>query len=89
MESYNIHAAKTNLSKLIEKVEHGEEIIISRSGKPVAKVVPYVDPQTQTEIQKPRQFGQWTGKVWYAPDYDQADAIIEKMFNESEIFPKD
>ncbi len=36
----NIHDAKTNLSRIIERVEHGEEIIISRSGKPVAKVVP-------------------------------------------------
>ncbi len=87
MESYNIHAAKTHLSKLIDKVEHGEEIIISRAGKPVVKMMPYVNPQTPAE--KPRQFGQWTGKVWYAPDYDQADAMIEKMFNESEIFPKD
>ena len=37
---FNIHDAKTNLSRIIERVEHGEEIIISRAGKPVAKVVP-------------------------------------------------
>ena len=37
---YNIHDAKTNLSRIIERVEHGEEIIISRSGTPVARVVP-------------------------------------------------
>ena len=37
---YNIHDAKTNLSRIIDRVEHGEEIIISRSGKPVAKVIP-------------------------------------------------
>lgn len=35
----NIHEAKTNFSKLIEKAEAGEEIIIARSGKPVAKLV--------------------------------------------------
>jgi len=39
-EQFNIHDAKTNLSKIIERVEHGEEIIISRAGHPVAKVVP-------------------------------------------------
>ena len=36
---FNIHDAKTNLSRIIERVEHGEEIIISRAGTPVAKVV--------------------------------------------------
>lgn len=38
--AFNIHEAKTNLSRIIERVEHGEEIIISRAGNPVAKVVP-------------------------------------------------
>jgi len=37
---YNIHDAKTNLSRIIDRVEHGEEIIISRAGTPVAKVIP-------------------------------------------------
>jgi len=39
-EQFNIHDAKTNLSRIIERVEHGEEIIISRAGRPVAKVIP-------------------------------------------------
>jgi prevent-host-death family protein len=37
---YNIHEAKTNLSRIIDRVEHGEEIVISRAGHPVAKVIP-------------------------------------------------
>lgn len=37
---FNIHEAQANLSRLIARVEHGEEIIISRAGKPVAKLVP-------------------------------------------------
>lgn len=37
---FNIHEAKTQLSRIIERVEHGEEIVISRAGTPVAKVVP-------------------------------------------------
>jgi prevent-host-death family protein len=37
---FNIHDAKTHLSRIIDRVEHGEEIIISRAGTPVAKVVP-------------------------------------------------
>ena len=39
-DQFNIHDAKTNLSRIIERVEHGEEIVISRAGTPVAKVVP-------------------------------------------------
>ena len=39
---FNIHEAKTNLSRIIERVELGEEIVISRAGTPVAKVVPLV-----------------------------------------------
>ena len=38
--SYNIHEAKTQLSRIVERVERGEEVIISRAGTPVAKVVP-------------------------------------------------
>jgi len=40
LAQFNIHDAKTNLSRIIDRVEHGEEIIISRAGHPVAKVVP-------------------------------------------------
>jgi len=39
---YNIHEAKTQLSRIVERVESGEEIILSRAGTPVAKVVPLV-----------------------------------------------
>lgn len=41
----NIHEAKTNLSKLLAKVMQGDEIIISKSGKPMAKLVPYTNPK--------------------------------------------
>ena len=41
METVNIHQAKTNLSKLLARVELGEEIIISNRGIPVAKLVPF------------------------------------------------
>src|ERR1700677_1585115 len=40
VDQYNIHEAKTQLSRIIERVEQGAQIVISRSGKPVAKVVP-------------------------------------------------
>ncbi|MBE9092661.1 MULTISPECIES: type II toxin-antitoxin system Phd/YefM family antitoxin [Microcoleaceae] len=41
METVNIHQAKTNLSRLLSRVELGEEIIISNEGIPVAKLVPF------------------------------------------------
>lgn len=61
----NIHEAKTHLSRLLERVESGEEIVIGRAGKPVAKLVPY----RQTE--QPRTPGGWQGRVRIADDFDE------------------
>ena len=41
MEIQNVHQAKTNLSRLLERAQHGEEIVIGKAGTPVAKLVPY------------------------------------------------
>lgn len=62
--SVNIHDAKTHLSRLVERAEHGEEIVIARAGRPVAKLVPY------RETREPRKLGAWKGKVWISPDFD-------------------
>jgi prevent-host-death family protein len=72
----NIHAAKTHLSRLIERVEAGEEITLARAGKPVARLVPY-DHRTQ-----PRRLGIWKGQIWIAPDFDspEVNAEIAKDF---------
>lgn len=61
---FNIHEAKTNLSRIIERVEHGEEIIISRAGTPVAKVVPL----TRRVDRAGR--GCLRGQLVVAPDWD-------------------
>lgn len=45
--SYNIHEAKTRLSELLSSLESGNEFIISRAGKPIARVVPYQPPVRQ------------------------------------------
>jgi prevent-host-death family protein len=42
----NVHEAKTHLSRLLKRVAAGEEIIISKAGKPVAKLTPLSKPQT-------------------------------------------
>lgn len=82
MQFFNIHQAKTNLSKLIEKTLKGEDVIIAKAGKPVAKLVAYKAKQ------KPRKFGLWKGKVWVSPDFDDENEEINKLFYEGEIFPK-
>ena len=61
---FNIHDAKTNLSRIIERVEHGEEIVISRAGTPVAKVVPL----TRRVDRAGR--GSLRGRLVVAPDWD-------------------
>jgi prevent-host-death family protein len=64
METVNIHEAKTHLSRLIERLGHGEEIIIAKAGKPVARLVGYVDDRS------PRRGGQWHGLIRMRPDFD-------------------
>lgn len=80
----NIHEAKTNLSKLIQAAKDGEEVIIARAGLPEVRLVPVPEA---VEKPKRRVGGEWAGKIRYAPDYDQADAEIERAFHESRIFP--
>jgi prevent-host-death family protein len=63
----NIHAAKTHLSRLIERVEAGEEITLARAGRPVARIVPLA-ARTQ-----PRTLGLWRGRVWISPDFDSPE----------------
>lgn len=74
MQVVNIHEAKTNLSKLIEKTQKGEEVVIGKAGKPVVKLVAY------KEKLKHRKPGLWKGKVWIAPDFNEEDEEINKLF---------
>ena len=64
MDTVNIHQAKTQLSRLIERVCAGEEIIIARGGKPVARLAPLV------RSAKPRTPGLLKGKIWVAKDFN-------------------
>ena len=62
MESVNIHQAKTHLSRLLERVATGEEILIAKSGKPIAKLVPLPA--------EPRRPGRLKGKIQIHEDFD-------------------
>ncbi|MGH2500518.1 MAG: type II toxin-antitoxin system Phd/YefM family antitoxin [Candidatus Limnocylindria bacterium] len=59
-----MHEAKTHLSRLVERAAAGEEIVIARAGKPVAKLVP-VDRGGG-----PRRLGVWRGRVTLRADFD-------------------
>ena len=74
----NIHEAKTNLSKLLARVEAGEEIIIARAGKPIGKLSSYTQPET---ILKERKPGALKGQIWYADDWDSPE-VNEKIARE-------
>jgi prevent-host-death family protein len=78
---HNIHEAKTHLSRLVDRAAAGEEIIIGRAGKPIAKLVAYKPPVER------RQLGQWTSLTWIAPDFDETDEETIQLFEESELIP--
>jgi prevent-host-death family protein len=59
----NVYAAKTHLSRLIDQVNAGEEVVITRHGRPVARLVP-------AQTAKPRKLGLLKGKVWMSDDFD-------------------
>jgi prevent-host-death family protein len=80
-EIVNVHAAKTNLSKLLERVERGEEIVIGRAGRPVARIVPYV------EVPRRHWFGAMRGEIKILPGFDEADSEFEREFEESVARP--
>jgi prevent-host-death family protein len=64
MIEVNIHEAKTHLSRLLAKVAEGEEVVIARSGEPVARIVPIERVSTK------RILGQDAGRVTIADDFD-------------------
>jgi prevent-host-death family protein len=75
MATTNIHEAKTHLSRLIERVERGEEIVIAKAGKPVAKLVPF---RENDKVRKPG--GRWKGKIWMASDFDALPEEVAAWF---------
>ena len=64
MSQVNLYDAKTQLSRLVDRAAAGEEIIIAKGGRPLARLVPLA-----TRIQ-PRVLGQLAGEVWIGPDFD-------------------
>lgn len=61
---YNLYAAKTALSQLVDRAAAGEEIVIAKAGRPLARLVP-IEARSV-----PRRPGAWKGQVWIAEDFD-------------------
>ena len=74
MKIMNVHEAKTHLSRILAEVEKGEEYVLARAGKPVARLSPIRRPAARTEP------GKWKGKVTIRADFDAEDAGIDAAF---------
>ena len=81
METIDVRDAQVQLSRLLKRVAAGEEIIIAKTGKPVARFVPY---RKSPPKRKP---GSLKGKIWISPDFDKVDKEIEALFYEGPIEP--
>ena len=75
-KTVNIHEAKTHLSKLLVQVSLGEEIIIAKAGKPVARLSP-IEAKPARRVP-----GSAKGKIWMAPDFDAPlpDEILDEFY---------
>lgn len=73
-QTFNMHEAKTHLSRLVEMVEAGEEVVLARAGRPVARIVPY---RSRTRERRP---GLLAGQITIGPGFDAADAEIQDLF---------
>lgn len=78
MGVFNVHDAKTHLSRILERVAQGEEIIIAKSGRPVAKLVRLAV--------EPRRPGRLKGRIRVGADFDEPlpDEILAAFRGESE-----
>jgi prevent-host-death family protein len=71
-----MHEAKTQLSRLIERARAGEEVIVERSGRAVAKIVPYDEqPKGLMSLE-----GVWKGRVAIPEDFDELPEDIQRAF---------
>jgi prevent-host-death family protein len=87
----NIHAAKTHLSKLIERMEAGEEVIIARAGRPVARLAPLAEPSLMdsgvARADLPSWMGSLQGQIRMSADIDESWAEAMRWMEEAPIFP--
>ena len=71
-----MHEAKTKLSQLVERVEAGEDVVIARNGKPVARLVPVVSDNALASVH-----GALRGRIHFAEDFDELPDDIAQAFS--------
>jgi prevent-host-death family protein len=76
MTRVGMHEAKTQLSRLVEEARRGEDVIVERSGRPVAKIVPYEEKPSGLLALK----GIWKGQVRIADDFDELPEDMQRAF---------
>ena len=74
MTTVNMHEAKSQLSRLVEKALAGEEVIIGKAGKPLVKLTPIVKDES------PRLPGRFKGQIRIADDFDAVDKSLVSIF---------
>jgi len=72
MKTVSVYEAKTSLSQLLTQVEAGEDVVISRNGRPIARLT------SITQRTAPRALGDLAGKIWISPDFDDFTDQDEK-----------
>ncbi len=75
MAQIGMHEAKTKLSQLVERAESGEDIVIARNGKPVARLTPVASTSSIESVR-----GAWRGRVRIGEDFDELSADIADAF---------
>jgi prevent-host-death family protein len=75
----NIHEAKTHLSRLLQRVAAGEEVVIARAGVPVARLI------AAGSENKSRPMGMDKDKIWIAEDFDAPDPALEALFYDAPL----
>ena len=74
MKMVNVYEAKTRLSQLLDLAASGEEVIIARAGRPMARLIPY---QINQRARKP---GYWKGRLKIAKDFDELPEDLSRAF---------
>jgi prevent-host-death family protein len=80
MKQINIQAAKTHLSRIVEQVVNGEEIVLAKAGKPMVRMIPY------QAAKKSRVGGQLKGQIWESPDCWAPDEHMIKQMTDSPLY---
>jgi prevent-host-death family protein len=79
MSEFGMHEAKTKLSQLVALAERGEEVVITRNGKPAARLTAVTPAVSRESV-----YGIWRGQVHMADDFDELPDDIAEAFGANE-----